>query len=178
MKRRDFIKSVAAALAGLAAVPVHAFVPPRRPFVRMNRGRGLEDLVEQLGVCRYPPGLGMCEGKILDMEDWDGTGYPCLVENRCTYGPNPPREWIYDFDLWNFRDDDYIDDLNEGIHRWQLLEQHNFQNTAAFYAWRRFGPNVHQVVQQGGGWLKLPSVLPSEIVRVQFPCIEGIRKFL
>lgn len=174
MKRRDFVKSLAVAMAALSSVPVHAFVPPRNPFVRMNRGNGLESLVQHLGVCPSSPGLSTCEGTILDMEDWDGTGYPCLVRNACSFGPDPSKVWVYDFDLWNFRDDDYLD--GHGIYRWQLLEKYGFQNTHSFYAWRRFGPNVQRVVERGGGWLKLPRILPPESIRTQFPCIEGIRK--
>lgn len=173
MKRRDFIKSIAFALSGLSIVPVEAFVPPRKPFVRMGRP-GLGSLVEQLGVCKSYTGLSICEGEVIDMEDWDGTGYPCLVENRCSFGPNPSRDWIYDFDLWNFRDDDYIDRPHYGPQMWSILREHGFQSTNAFYAWRRFGPHVHKVVSNGGGWLKLPGVLPPETVRSHFPCIEGI----
>lgn len=92
--------------------------------------------------------LSICEGNLLEIEDWDGIGYPCLVSNACTFGPNPPRVWIYDFDLWNFRDDDFLGPL------WKLPEYDNFPNHNAFFAHRRFGSHVADVVHKGGGFLK------------------------
>jgi hypothetical protein len=91
--RRSFLASVGALFVPLSIIPVPAFVPPREPFVRMGR-RGLDELVSQLGVAPTTSELSICEGVILKIEDWDGVGYPCLVQNACTFGANPPCVWL------------------------------------------------------------------------------------
>lgn len=146
MNRRDFLKGVAALLAPLPHVPVNAFVPPRLPFVQMGRP-GLLGLVQHLGVLPVTRELSICEGRVLDVEDWDGTGYPCLVENACTFGADRPRAWIYDFDLWNFRDLDHMGRF------WSRPEVQRYTCTAAYYAHQRFGEGVFETIRLGGGSL-------------------------
>jgi len=146
MHRRTFLKGIAASLASLQVIPVRAFVPPREPFVQMNR-KGLDALVSHLGVLPVTRELSTCEGVILDMEAWDGTGYPCLVQNVCTFGPQKPQAWVYDFDLWNFRHDDHLGPLH------LLPEFQGFNSHAAFHASRRFGEHWIDVVRKGGGFI-------------------------
>lgn len=117
MKRREFLKGIALLFAPLPLIPVRAFVPHRDPFVRMGR-TGLSSLVSHLGVLPITEELNVCEGRILDMEAWDGIGYPVLVENACTFGRNRPRVWVYDFDLWNFRDDDHLQPIWSVMLEW------------------------------------------------------------
>jgi len=148
MDRRAFLKTIAASLAAMPLIPVPVFIPPRRPFVKMNRG-GLLGLVSHLGVLPTTRELNICSGRVLKIDRWDGTGYPCFVENVCTFGSGPrPSAWIYDFDLWNFRDDDHLGPLH------RLSEFNGFNNHHSFYASRRFGKHWTEVVTQGGGWLR------------------------
>lgn len=142
MNRRDFLKSAIIALTPLIVEPVRLFIPPREPYVRF--GHALDGVYSHLGVLPASKELNICEGALLEIEAWDGVGYPCLVQNVCTFGPNPPRAWIYDFDLWNFRHDDQI------IHSPERLE---YPNHAAWHATRRFGDDAKRIVLAGGGFL-------------------------
>lgn len=101
MDRRQFLKKSAILMAGMVALPVPVFVPPREPFVYITPG--LDGLYSHLGILPSTKELSVCEGRLLEIGDWDGTGYPCLVENACSFSRVPQRAWIYDFDLWNFR---------------------------------------------------------------------------
>lgn len=145
--RRDFFKSVATLLAAIHTVPITSLVPPRSPYVRLGR-RSLWSMVSHLGVLPSTNELSVCEGSLLDIEPWDGTGFPCLIANACSFGPNRERVWVYDFDLWNFRDDDHLGRLHE------LPEYQHFNSHASFYAARRFGENLPDVVKSGNGWLR------------------------
>mgnify|MGYP006935478883 CR=1 FL=1 len=146
MLRRDFLKAIAAVLAPLPLIPVSAFVPPRNPYIQMGK-HGLMGLVSHLGVLPVTTEINICEGRILDIDGWDGTGYPVLVENACTFGSEKPRAWIYDFDLWNFRDLDHMTRF------WARPETQRYQSMAAFYAHQRFGDGVVQTIALGGGSL-------------------------
>lgn len=166
--RRNFLKGIAASMASLVAVPIPAFVPPREPYVQMGL-RGLDGLFGQLGITPSARFLGTCEGDVLEIGDWDGVGYPVLVSNACSFGPRGKSNqgWIYDFDLWNFRHDDHIP--------WAVVRENSkkFNSHAAWYAFRRFGPNVNQVVHRGGGWLRnrfplnKETILREEIIRYE-----------
>lgn len=145
MRRRDFLKCAAALLAPLATKPLEVFVPPREIYLRNQGDRGLMSLVSHLGVLPVSAELNICEGRVLEVGDWDGIGYPVLVENVCSFGANRPRVWTYDFDLWNFRHDD---DIPQGI---RLAESRRFNGHAAWYASRRFGSDSRQIIQSGGG---------------------------
>lgn len=146
IRRRDFLKATAGLMASLVAAPVRVFVPPREPFVYI--APGLNGLCSHLGILPSTSELNICEGKLLEIGDWDGTGYPCLVENWCTFGPGErARAWIHDFDLWNFRHDD---DLGL-MHRHP--EGRQFSSRNAWHAYRRFGQDWRQIAKAGGGWL-------------------------
>lgn len=147
MQRREFLKFSAGALAAAITQPLELFVPPRDPYLQHQDSRGLYSLVSHLGVFPVSRELGICEGKVLEIGDWDGVGYPCLVENACQFGPNPSRVWVYDFDLWNFRHDDEL-----GVW-WRHPAGRHFKNHAAWFAQRRFGRDLKEVVMQGGGCL-------------------------
>lgn len=144
--RRDFLKSMAALVAPLVVKPLPVFVPPREPYVQLGR-KSLDGLYSHLGVLPSTNELSICEGVLLDIDGWDGTGYPCLVENACTFGPNPPRAWIYDFDLWNFRHDDEFGPL------WKRPEYAEMNSHAEWHARRRFGDSFDEIVTKGGGSL-------------------------
>lgn len=149
MNRREFFKTALAVLSPLILPePVRLFIPPRKPFVAMNL-RGLSQLVSQLGVMPTSDALNICEGVIEEMLPWDGLGFLCLVRNVCSFGANPaPRAWIYDFDLWNFRDDDWIGPMHKHP------EGRMFNSHASWYASRRFGAEAGRIVHAGGGWLR------------------------
>ncbi len=144
--RRDFLKSMAAIVAPLVVQPLAVFVPPREPFVQLGR-KSLDGLYSHLGVLPVTDELSICEGRLLDIDGWDGTGYPCLVENACTFGPNPPRAWIYDFDLWNFRHDDHLQPV------WKRPDFAECNSHAEWYARQRFGDDFARIVIRGGGLL-------------------------
>lgn len=143
MDRREFLKLAAGLMAHVAAVPVGIFVPPREPFVR--HGSGLDGMYSHLGVLPITDELNICEGILLDIGQWDGTGFPCLVQNACTFGPRPPEAWIYDFDLWNFRHDDALGP------RWKHPDGKRFPSHGAWHAHRRFGRDLHSIVTAGRG---------------------------
>jgi hypothetical protein len=148
MNRRDFFKTAFLAVAPLLLPnPVRLFVPPRRCFVNLNL-TALNRLVSQLGVMPTTDALNVCEGVVEEIAPWDGIGYHCLVRNACTFGANPPRVWIYDFDLWNFRHDDHMGAMH--LHP----EGRKFNSHAAWYASRRFGADAGKIVHASGGWLK------------------------
>jgi len=141
--RRTFLKIVASLMAPMIDVPIRAFVPPRDPFV--HHAIGLDGLYSHVGILPITRELNICEGLLLDIGDWDGTGYPCLVQNACTFGKSPPQVWIYDFDLWNFRHDDHLDPPRNVCHG------HRFQSHSAAHAYRRFGKGLRTVVMAGRG---------------------------
>lgn len=147
MKRRDLLKIAAALMAPLAREPIKLFVPPREIYLQSQDERGLMNLVQPLGVLPNIPELGGCEGRVLEIGDWDGIGYPVLVENACTFGKERPRAWTYDFDLWNFRHDDHLP--RELVQK----ESRRHNSHAAWYASRRFGDDVTRITHEGGGWL-------------------------
>ncbi len=142
MERRDFLKVAAGLMASVVAIPSRLFVPPRKPFVRHSSG--LDGLYSHLGVLPSTNELNICEGVLLEIGNWDGTGFPCLVQNACTFGREPPRVWIYDFDLWNFRHDDVGP-------MWEHSVGRRFPSHAAWYAHRRFGTDLRSVVIAGQG---------------------------
>lgn len=144
--RRDFLKSMAALVAPLVVKPLPVFVPPREPFVQLGR-KSLDGLYSHLGVLPSTKELSICEGLLLDIDAWDGTGYPCLVENACTFGQDKPRAWVYDFDLWNFRHDDQFGPL------WKRPDYAGMNSHCEWHARRRFGDSFDEVVRQGGGHL-------------------------
>lgn len=147
--RREFLKRCGGLLASVIAIPVPIFVPPRQPFVRF--GTGLDKLYSHLGVLPHTDELNICEGRLLEIADWDGTGFPCLIQNACTFGPNPPRAWIYDFDLWNFRhDDDLWDQLGPKAF-YEISRKHDGHH--GWYASRRFGADYQRIATAGGGML-------------------------
>ena len=143
MERREFLKAAAGLMASVVAVPVRVFVSPREPFVRHSSG--LDGLYSHLGVLPSTDELNICEGQLLEIGNWDGTGFPCLIRNACTFGGEAPRAWIYDFDLWNFRHDD------EFGPRWKHPEGKRFPSHAAWHAYRRFGADLRRVVIAGHG---------------------------
>ena len=148
MNRRDFFKTAFAAMgAVIVPEPLRLFIPPRLPFVTMNH-TPLMRLVSQLGVMPTTDALNICEGVIEEIQPWDGIGYHCLVKNVCTFGTNPPRCWIYDFDLWNFRHDDNMGPM------YKHPEGRKFNSHAAWYASRRFGGDAGKIIHAGGGWLR------------------------
>lgn len=148
MNRRDFFKTVLAAVSPLILPdPIRLFVPPRRCFVTMD-ATGLNRLVSQLGVMPTTDALNICEGMIEEIRPWDGIGYHCLVKNVCCGCVNPPRTWIYDFDLWNFRHDDHLMPMHKHP------EGRKFNSHASWYASRRFGADAGKIVHAGGGWLR------------------------
>ena len=138
MRRRDFLKLTAAILVPLIDVPTTILVPDRRPFIRPD------GLYSHLGIFPITKELNICEGWIREVGDWDGQGYPCLVENACTFGRERPRVWIYDVDLWNFRDDNSRDLTRNRMH---------FNSQAAVSAWKRFGNDTVHIANAGGGRL-------------------------
>jgi hypothetical protein len=145
MKRREFLKVAAGLFGSLVASPAQVFSPPRECFLSLDH-KGLMGLYSHLGVLPATRELSICEGRLLDIDGWDGTGYPCLVENACTFGPEPPRVWVHDFDLWNFRHDDPHQPIwkrpdFKGVSHW------------LWHAKRRFGAAYNQVIEAGGGWL-------------------------
>lgn len=144
--RRDFLKIMAAVMAPLLIKPLEVFTAPRQPFIGL-RTEPLMNLYSHMGVLP-PTGLSVCEGRLLEIEDWDGTGYPCLIENACTFGPDRPRYLIYDFDLYNFRHFDHLD-LN-----WASPEVKGWPNMASYHAKKRFGAAFRSVVKQGNGPMK------------------------
>lgn len=154
--RRAFLKIGAAAFSVATTTPIIKMIPRRMPFVQMGRG-GLMDLASHLGVLPSSSELGICEGVVRHIGAWDGNGYPCTVENVCTFGANRPVAVVYDFDLWNFRDDDSIGPLHKN------KDYQRFNNHASFYASRRFGKSWHQLATECGGWLKNhPERQPAE----------------
>jgi len=94
--------------------------------------------------------LNICEGRLLEIGNWDGTGYPCLIENACTFGNNPPKVWIYDFDLWNFRHD--LDNKNLKNKSANRITK-KFVNMHAWHAYRRFGNDFERIIKTGDGML-------------------------
>ena len=149
INRRDFLKITAGLFVPLLTKPVVSLIPPRKPFVHpSDRNRGLAGLYSHLGVLPSTRELNICEGIILEIEDWDGTGYPCLVQNVCTTGNI--RAFIYDFDLYNFRD--YQDEA----HRLRF-EQSGINGGCGGCTSRticlshRFGDDAEIVVKTGGG---------------------------
>ena len=155
MKRRTFLKLAASLMTPLASEPLRVFVPPREIYLQHQDDRGLMSLVSPLGVLPRIRELGGCEGRVLDVDDWDGIGYPVLVENACTFGQTKPRAWTYDFDLWNFRHDDVI---GRSI---CTAESRRFNSHAAWYAFRRFGKDTPRILREGGGWLANTTNRPS-----------------
>jgi hypothetical protein len=143
--RRDFLKGCAGILGLLVAEPLRLFVPPREPYVR--QAPGLDGLYSHLGILPWTEELNICEGCVLDIDRWDGTGYPVLIENRCTFGGNPPRVWVYDFDLWNFRHDDAFGPI------WKRPDYAGLPNHNAWHATRRFGSDFERMCRTGGGML-------------------------
>jgi hypothetical protein len=143
--RRDFLKVIAAALAPLVAKPLPVFVPPREPFVKILPS--LDGLYSQLGILPTDQGLSTCEGAIREILPWDGTGYPVVIENVCTFGPTKFISTIYDFNLWNFRHDDHLQPI------WQHPEGKTFKSHAAWFAFRRFGEEWQSIAAASGGWL-------------------------
>lgn len=144
--RRDFLKQCGGILGILIAEPIRLFVPPRDPYV--YQARGLDGLYSHLGVLPCTKELNICEGSLLEIGDWDGVGYPCLVENRCTFGPgSPPRAWIYDFDLWNFRHDDEFQPV------WKRPDFAGLPSHRAWHAIRRFGDDFERIARTGKGTL-------------------------
>src|SRR5688500_362342 len=98
LNRRDFLKTAIASMVPLIVpVPLRLFTPPREPFVKLGL-YALDGLYSHLGVLPSTNELNICEGKLIEIGEWDGNGYPCLVENACTFGSNRPRAWTYDFD--------------------------------------------------------------------------------
>jgi len=151
MKRRDFLKNSASAMAALVVLPLPVFIPPRDPFISYQKS--LMNLYSHLGVLPSSKELGICEGELLEIGSWDGIGYPCLIENVCCYGNPRPRVWIYDFDLWNFRHDDHK--------RCEWFKVKDFYpNSHLWHAHRRFGEQLEKIVDTGGGFLKkyLPDI--------------------
>lgn len=145
MIRRDFIKSIAASLAIFTVNPTGIFIPPRKSFVDFYPG--LNGLYSHLGMMPLTDELGGCEGNLIEIHDWDGTGYPCTIENACTFGVDKPTTLIYDFDLWNFRHDNHI-------HKSVLLrELSKFKNHNEWYAFRRFGEDYKKIAKISGGFL-------------------------
>ena len=147
MLRREFLKLAAALMAPLASEPLRVFVPPREIYLQHQSDGGLLSLVAHLGVLPSTNELSICEGQVLEVGDWDGIGYPVLVENACTFGKDKPRVWTYDFDLWNFRHDD---DIPREV---CIAESRRLNSHAAWYASRRFGRDTRKIVTEGGGWL-------------------------
>lgn len=137
MDRRDFLKTTGGVFAALLIKPVISLVPPRRPFVQVLPG--LSGLYAHLGLLPSTRELNICEGHILEIEEWDGTGYPCLVENACS--SHPQRTYIHDFDLYNFR--------------FYQNEYHNTLRLPSRYAclYKRFGEDAETLAKTGGGWV-------------------------
>lgn len=148
LDRRSFLGFCAGLLSAAIIKPAAAFVPPRAPFVHV--GRGLDGIYSHLGVLPVSPELGVREGQLLEIRDWDGVGYPCLVRNVCC-GANAPEAVIYDFDLWNFRHDDGLHDAvgRDAYNR----EVRRYNSLSGWYAHRRFGDDAVDIIRQGGGWL-------------------------
>lgn len=145
--RREFLKVCGGLMAAAVAAPVAVFVAPRRPFVQ--HAPSLYGLYSHLGILPVSQELNICEGRLLDIGDWDGTGYPCLIENACTFGPEKPRAWIYDFDLWNFRHDDaLIEAIGREAFRDKRME---YNSHSHWYAHRRFGADLARVAECGNG---------------------------
>ena len=150
MKRRSFLKLAAGLMAPAIGLPVPSLIPPREPYVLLDRG--LNGLVSHLGVLPITDELNMCEGSLLEIGQWDGTGFPCLVRNACRFGGHNPAIWIYDFDLWNFRHDD---ELREQMGQKRFMAACQYYNShAALHAVRRFGDDITTVVRHGGGPLR------------------------
>lgn len=143
--RREFLKSVAALLAPVVVKPLQVFVPPREPYVQHRES--LMGLYSHLGILPSTKELSICEGHLLEIDGWDGVGYPVLIENACTYGPEPPRVWVYDFDLWNFRHDDDFGPLHKLVD-WNIFVGHHH-----WHAKRRFGRDFEEIARTGGGML-------------------------
>lgn len=159
MNRRDFFKTAFVALSPiLLPDPIRLFVPPRKCFVSLSH-TPLMRLVSQLGVRPTTDALSICEGIVEVIQDWDGIGYPCLVKNVCTFGPQPPRAWIYDFDLWNFRHDDHLGPM------YKHPEGKHFNSHAAWYASRRFGSDAGKIIHAGGGWLRNQIAIDGRPIR-------------
>lgn len=145
MKRRDFLKTISSSLAIFTTNPISVFVPPRVPFVGFYGGKN--GLYSHLGILPISDELNICEGSLLEIGNWDGTGFPCLIENICCFGFQKPKVWVYDFDLWNFRHDD---NLGRDLINKKTTE---FNSHAAWYAYRRFGKEYKTIAQEAGGWL-------------------------
>lgn len=144
--RRDFLKQCTGILGLLIAEPVRLFIPPREPYAR--QAPGLDGLYSHLGILPMTKELNICEGLICEIGDWDGTGYPVLVENVCTFGPGPrPRAWVYDFDLWNFRHDDEFQPV------WKRPDFAGLPSHRAWHAIRRFGDDFERIARTGKGTL-------------------------
>lgn len=109
---------------------------------------GLMDLVAHLGVGKSGDILNICEGRVYNVLPWDGVGYPCHIGPIYVSSAKPKAEWIYDFDLWNFR---WTDNMPPG--RWSS-HNHIFSCNQEHYAWLRFGTNVDKITQLLGGCLK------------------------
>lgn len=135
------------ALAGLIALPLPVFVPPREPFIRIYRS--LDNLYTTLGIFPYSKDADIYDSRLIEIGKWDGKGFPCLL--RKTYKNAPPPVWYYDFDLYNFRHyDDLDDDLREQIRRTGVcplepIRRHVMEE--------RFGKDWLRVAKAGGGYL-------------------------
>ena len=148
VNRREFLASCVGLLSASIARPAKLFIPPREPYVYL--APSLMGLYKHLGVLPVSEELSICEGMLREVQDWDGVGYPCVVENACCSSPGRCAV-VYDFDLYNFRHDDALRErMGRDAYNAQIRL---YNNHAGWYAHRRFGADAFGLIREGGGWL-------------------------